>query len=134
MNNFKTIYGQDLAIEILNSAISKRHIAPAYLFAGPEGVGRKKTAKVFINTLLDNSFEKGSTKRKIESNNHPDLLWIEPSYIVQGKTISQTKAKSENITIKSQPQIRLNQIKDIIEFLGKKPFGAERSIVLIEDV
>ena len=134
MNNFKTIYGQDLAIEILKSAISKKHIAPAYLFAGPEGVGRKKTAKVFINTLLDKSFDKGSTKRKIESNNHPDLLWIEPSYIVQGKTISQTKAKSENISIKSRPQIRLNQIKDIIEFLGKKPFGAERSIVLIEDV
>ncbi len=134
MNNFKTIYGQDLAIEILKSAISKRHIAPAYLFAGPEGVGRKKTAKVFINTLLDKSLDKGSRKRKIESNNHPDLLWVEPSYIVQGKTISQTKAKSENISIKSRPQIRLNQIKDIIEFLGKKPFGAERSIVLIEDV
>ena len=134
MNDFKTIYGQDVAIEILKSAISKRHIAPAYLFAGPEGVGRKKTAKVFINTLLDKSFDNESTKRKIESNNHPDLLWIEPSYIVQGKTISQTKAKSENISIKSRPQIRLNQIKDIIEFLGKKPFGAERSIVLIEDV
>ena len=134
MNSFKTIYGQDLAIKILKSAISKKHISPAYLFSGPEGVGRKKTAKVFINTLLEKSFDKEGTKRKIESNNHPDLLWIEPSYIVQGKTISQTKAKSENISIKSRPQIRLNQIKDIIEFLGKKPFGAERSIVLIEDV
>ena len=134
MDNFEYIYGQDLAINILRAAISKEHISPAYLFSGPEGVGKTKTAKIFIQAILEKQMNHEATKRKIESNNHPDLLWIEPSYIVQGKTISQTKAKSENISIKSRPQIRLNQIKDIIEFLGKKPFGAERSIVLIEDV
>ncbi len=134
MKDFKNIYGQDLAIEILTSSISKQHIAPAYLFSGPEGVGKRKTAKVFINAILDRNFEKESTKRKIESNNHPDLLWIEPSYIVQGKSISQTKARSESVSIKSPPQIRLNQIKEIIEFLSKKPFESEKSIVIIEDI
>ena len=134
MKDFKNIYGQDLAIEILTSSISKQHIAPAYLFSGPEGVGKRKTAKVFINAILDRNFEKESTKRKIESNNHPDLLWIEPSYIVQGKSISQTKARSESVSMKSPPQIRLNQIKEIIEFLSKKPFESERSIVIIEDI
>ena len=134
MDDFKTIYGQDLAIQILKSSISKKHISPAYLFSGPEGVGRKKTAKVFIKSILDRNCEKESTKRKIESNNHPDLLWIEPSYMLQGKIISQGKAKSENITIKSPPQIRLNQIKEIIEFLGKKPFESDYSIVIIEDI
>jgi len=134
MNSFKNIYGQDLAIEILNSAILKERISPAYLFSGPEGVGRKKTAKIFIKAILDKNKDKESIKRKIESNNHPDLLWIEPSYIVQGKSISQTKARSESISIKSPPQIRLNQIKEIIEFLGKKPFESERSIVIIEDI
>ena len=134
MKDFKNIYGQDLAIEILTSSISKQHIAPAYLFSGPEGVGKRKTAKVFINAILDKNFDKESTKRKIESNNHPDLLWIEPSYIVQGKSISQTKARSESVSMKSPPQIRLNQIKEIIEFLSKKPFESERSIVIIEDI
>ena len=93
MNDFKNIYGQELAIEILKSAISKQHISPAYLFSGPEGVGRRKTAKVFIKAILDRNLEKESTRRKIESNNHPDLLWIEPSYMVQGKSISQKKAR-----------------------------------------
>ena len=134
MNDFQNIYGQDLAIEILESAISKEHISTAYLFSGPEGVGRKKTAKVFIKYILDKKFRKEGTNRKIESKNHPDLLWIEPSYMLQGKSISQTKAKLENINIKSPPQIRLNQIKEIIEFLGKKPLEAEQSIVIIEDV
>jgi len=134
MDDFKNIYGQDLAIEILKSAISKEHISPAYLFSGPEGVGRKKTAEIFIKAILDKSQNKESTKRKIESNNHPDLLLIQPSYIVQGKSISQRQARSENITMKSPPQIRINQIKEIIEFLGKKPFESERSIVIIEDI
>ena len=134
MNAFNNIYGQDLAISILESAISKEHIAPAYLFSGPEGVGRKKTAKVFIKEILEKNKNQENTSRKIESNNHPDLLWIEPTYIVQDKIISQTKARSENISIKSPPQIRLNQIKEIINFLGKNPFASERSIVIIEDI
>ena len=134
MDDFEKIYGQDLAIQILKSAISKEHISPAYLFSGPEGVGRKKTAKIFIKDILDKNLERDITKRKIEGNNHPDLLWIEPSYMVQGKSISQGKAKLESINIKSPAQIRLNQIKEIIEFLGKKPLESERSIVIIEDV
>ena len=87
-----------------------------------------------IQNCIYKNFEKEGTKRKIESNNHPDLLWIEPSYIVQGKSISQAKARAESISMKSPPQIRLNQIKEIIEFLGKKPFESERSIVIIEDI
>ncbi len=134
MDDFKTIYGQDLAIKILKSALSKKQISPAYLFSGPKGVGRKKTAKIFIKFILDKIQNKESTKRKIESHNHPYSLWIEPTYIVQGKSISQKQAKSNNINIKSPPQIRLKQIKEIIEFLGKKPFEAEKSIVIIEDI
>ena len=134
MDYFNNIYGQELAIQILNSVISKEHISSAYLFSGPNGVGKKKTAKVFIEALLDKKLDKEGTQRKIERNNHPDLLWIEPSYIVQGKSISQEKAKLESLRIKSRPQIRLNQIKEIIEFLGKKPLESIRSIVIIEDI
>ena len=134
MNAFNNIYGQDLAISILESAIAKEHIATAYLFSGPEGVGRKKTAKVFIKAILEKNKNQERTSRRIESNNHPDLMWIEPTYIIQGKIISQTKARSENISIKSPPQIRLIQIKEIINFLGTNPFESERSIVIIEDI
>ena len=134
MYNFNNIYGQNLAIQILQAAISKEHFSPAYLFSGPRGVGRKKTAKVFIKALLEQKFNKEGSKRRIDNNNHPDLLWIEPSYIVQGKIISKEKAKSENISIKSIPQIRLKQIKEIIEFLGTKPLESERNIVIIDEI
>ena len=64
MKDFKNIYGQDLAIEILTSSISKQHIAPAYLFSGPEGVGKRKTAKVFINAILDQNFEQENQQKE----------------------------------------------------------------------
>ncbi len=134
MDDFEKIYGQDLAIEILKSAVSKEHFSSAYLFSGPAGVGKKQTAKIFIKAILNKNQNKEITKRKIESNNHPDLLWIEPSYVMQGKSISQKQARAESISMKSPPQIRLNQIKEIIEFLGKKPFESEKSIVIIEDI
>ncbi len=134
MKDFQKIFGQDLAIEILKSAIDKKHIAPAYLFSGPEGVGRKTTAKIFIRSIMDKGIDIKNTERKIENNNHPDLLWIEPTYIVQGKSYSQRKARLENISTKALPQIRLSQVKEIIEFLGKKPLEAEKSFVIIEDI
>ena len=134
MNYFQNIIGQDLAIEILNSAISKNKIAPAYLFTGPEGVGRKKVAKIFIKSIIEKGISKGNTKKKIESNNYPDLIWIKPMYLFQGKIISQEQAKIESINIKAPPQIRLNQIKQIIEFLGRKPLEAEKSMIIIEDI
>ena len=68
MDNFANIYGQDLAINILKTAIDKKHISPAYLFSGPEGVGKKKTAKVFIKSILDKNLNKESTKRKSENS------------------------------------------------------------------
>ena len=69
MTDFKNIYGQDLAIEILKSAISKKHISPAYLFSGPMGVGRKKTAKIFVKAIFNKGFHKESIDHRYSSNN-----------------------------------------------------------------
>lgn len=131
---FSNIIGQDLAIQILKSVVSKRYFAPAYLFSGPKGVGRKTTAKAFIERLINSENSREGTKRKIENLNHPDLMWVEPLYTYQGSQISKSQAKLEKIITKAPPQIRLNQIKKIIEFLGKKPLEAQKGIVIIEDI
>ncbi len=131
---FRNIIGQDLAIQILKSAVSKKQLAPAYLFSGAEGVGRKKTAKEFIEILINSKSSREDIRRKIETLNHPDLIWVEPSYKYQGSEISKSQAKLDNIITKAPPQIRLNQIKKIIEFLGRKPLEATKGIVIIEDI
>lgn len=38
---FSDIKGQHQAIHILQCAIQNKHIAHAYLFTGPEGIGKK---------------------------------------------------------------------------------------------
>ena len=49
MDDFKYIYGQDLAIEILKSAISKDHISPDITFlldiSAEESIKRRKNRK-----------------------------------------------------------------------------------------
>ena len=38
---FDGLVGQPLAVELLEAALQQKRLAPAYLFAGPEGVGRR---------------------------------------------------------------------------------------------
>ena len=41
---FEELKGQSFASKVLESALTNNCIANAYLFTGPEGVGRKKAA------------------------------------------------------------------------------------------
>jgi DNA polymerase-3 subunit delta' len=50
--SFKEIFCQDRAIEILQRAFASGKWAHAYIFAGPEGVGKFKTASEWARLLL----------------------------------------------------------------------------------
>jgi DNA polymerase-3 subunit delta' len=50
--SFKEIFCQDRAIEILQRAFASGRWAHAYIFAGPEGVGKFKTASEWARLLL----------------------------------------------------------------------------------
>ena len=52
MNRFQSLLGQNQAIALLQQAIAQNRIAPAYLFAGPEGVGKRLAAQAFAEELL----------------------------------------------------------------------------------
>lgn len=121
------IKGQDLAVELLERAIALDRIAPAYLFNGPDGVGRRLVAQAFARVLL----HQNSDKQTFNSN-HPDLLWVEPTYLHQGKLFTVTQAQAESISRKTAPQIRIEQIRDLVEFLGRPPLLSSRSLVVIE--
>ena len=62
MDDFKNIYGQDLAIEILKSAISKEHISPKFILWSRR-CWKKKTAKIFIQSILDKNQDKKVQKK-----------------------------------------------------------------------
>ncbi len=121
------IVGHDRAIALLQQAVAKRHIAPAYLITGPGGIGRSLVVRYFAKLLL------GGAAHKIDQGNHPDLLWVQPTYLHQGNRISVFEAVSIGYKSKSPPVIRIEQIREIIEFLGRSPLESSRQVVVLEE-
>lgn len=125
---FKGIIGQSAAIEYLQRAISTQRIAPAYLFAGPEGIGRSLVAEQFLSLLLD---PEQTEQRSLR--NHPDSLWIAPTYKHKNKLMTVAQMQEQEIALpRSHPQIRLAQIRDMTQFLSQSPLEASRLAVVIE--
>jgi len=127
MDAFKEIIGQNNAIAILKSAITQDRIAPAYLFTGIEGIGRKLTALAFAESVINDP----KSSQRVRSLNHPDLMWVEPTYIDKGKLL--TAAEAVGLKKRSAPQIRLEQIRAIGQFLSQPPLESKRSLVIIEE-
>ncbi|MCC0178665.1 DNA polymerase III subunit delta' [Waterburya agarophytonicola K14] len=132
---FKDLLGQDKAIELLQQAIKQERIAPAYLFSGSLGIGKSIAAKGFTQLLLtaDLPPEKHPLiQRKLASGNHPDLLWVEPTYLSKGELYTASQAESQGLQYKTPPKIRIEQIRNITQFLHRPILEASRKVVVIE--
>ena len=130
---FERIVGQTQAIDLLVQAVIRQRIAPGYLFIGPAGVGRRLVATAFATLLLSREHEAlDALSRRIQTRNHPDLLWVEPTYLHQGKLLTVAEAEAAGVKRRGRPQIRLDQIRDIARFLSRPPLEAARAIVVIE--
>lgn len=129
---FERLIGQPQVVELLTQAIARQRLAPAYLFVGPEGVGRRLAALSFLAAILRQTGGRW-TNPGLEVGNHPDLLWVEPTYSQQGKLLTRSEllAKGEALP-KTRPQIRLEQIRDITRFLSRAPLESARSLVVLE--
>ena len=132
MNRFQALLGQDHAIELLQQAIAQQRIAPAYLFAGPMGVGKRLAAQAFAETLLLENSHPDQPPRRYFAGNHPDLLTIEPTFQHKGRLLTAAEAEAENLKRRSPPIIRIEQIRDINRFLSRPPLEAERAVIIIE--
>lgn len=133
---FADIIGQQQAIALLEQAIARNRIAPAYLFAGAAGVGKRLAALAFAELLLTQHLPESQyalIRRKIQAKNHPDFLWVQPTYQHQGQLLTPEEAAASGLKRKAPPQIRVEQIRAIAEFLSRPPLEASRSVVVIED-
>ncbi|MEQ8968935.1 MAG: DNA polymerase III subunit delta' [Coleofasciculus sp. C1-SOL-03] len=130
-----TIVGQKQAIALLEGAMTANRIAPAYLFVGSPGVGRALVARWFIERLFCQdvpSQKQPLVQKRLQQGNHPDLLWVEPTYLHNGIRLSAKEAAEKGLKRKTPPQIRLEQIREISQFLGRSPLEASRQIVVLE--
>jgi DNA polymerase-3 subunit delta' len=99
---FRQIKGQDKAISLLVNAIKHNRIAQAYIFHGPEGVGKFTTALYFgmaLNCLaISEKRPCGvcNSCHKFLEFSHPDLTYIFPTPNIKLTGDNELKAQSIN--------------------------------------
>ncbi len=115
--DLSAIVGQTKAINLLHRALQHGRLAHAYLFAGPDGVGKTTTALALSQILLCQHGEGAVPCNtcpsciKFKSGNHPDFVRICPDGV----------------------GIKIDQIRTLKKALGFKPFESPRRVVLLED-
>lgn len=83
--SFIEVIGQESAVALLKQAYHLKRIAHAYVFLGPEGVGKTKTASLFASLLVcenvraeDEPCGVCPSCLKAKSSNHADIQWVWP--------------------------------------------------------
>ena len=116
----------------LDKIVKENVISNAYIFSGPEHIGKKEAALRFIEQIIRNNNSGLDAYQKIKENNYPDYLRIEPTYIVKGNLMNQSEIdKEKNQTNKAV--IRIEQIRNIKVFLSKKSIQSTKKFILIEN-
>jgi DNA polymerase-3 subunit delta' len=135
---FAGLLGQEAAVRLLEASLARRRLAPAYLFVGAAGVGRRLAALRFLEGVLS-SPERALAgdpllRRRLEHGNHPDLLWVEPTYSHQGQLVPVSRAEAEGVNRRAAPQLRLEQVREVSRFLARRPVEADRCLVVLDGV
>ena len=110
---FDRIIGHARQKEFLRRTLAHNRLAHAYLFEGPQGVGKRLTALALARTVFcseGTGCGECAPCRKIDHNNHPDLQVVEPD----GKFI------------------KIEQIRNLQRTLSFNPVESSRRICLID--
>jgi DNA polymerase-3 subunit delta' len=133
--SFKEIFCQDKAIDILQRAFASGKWAHAYIFAGPEGVGKFKTALEWARLLLcknpaiENDFADscGSCKscRLFEAGSHPDFNHIYKELLEFTK---------DNKDKKTPVDLAIDVIREfLVEKVSNRPTLSQRKVFIISE-
>jgi DNA polymerase-3 subunit delta' len=114
---FADIIGQNKQLEILRLAVARNRLHHAYLFTGPEGVGKRTSALALAMAL--HCAEKNqdfcghcAECARIMARNHPDVRVIEP--------------------LAGKKEIIIQQIRELEKELRYRSFSGGRKIALID--
>lgn len=115
---FTNIQGQESAVATLGNALTRDHLGHAYLFTGPAGVGKKRTALSLAQALLCSDKPHAGCGTcpacvSVRAGTHPDLILVAPAI---GKR-----------------DLTIDQIRDLQRLLGLRPVHGGKKIALVED-
>jgi DNA polymerase-3 subunit delta' len=120
---FRHIVGHRRVVSLLARAVARDTLPPALLLAGPAGIGKRRAAVALaeaINCLQPQSageLERDAcgecaSCRRIARGVHADVVLIEP-----GETGT----------------IKIEQVRDVIDRAGYRPFEGRRRVVIVDE-
>ncbi|HVG71769.1 MAG TPA: DNA polymerase III subunit delta' [Vicinamibacterales bacterium] len=120
---FREVIGHRRLVTLLSRAIAHETLPPSLLFAGPHGVGKRRTAVAVAETIncqatLDapplprDACGECASCRRIARGVHPDVLIVEPGDL---------------------GSIKIEQVRDVVDRAGYRPFEGRRRVVIIDD-
>lgn len=117
---WEDVYGHAAVIRRLRRLTAARRLPHALLFSGPEGVGKRRAARVLARTLLCASGSDApcghcDACRTTAAGVHPDYF----------ETAPETRGKSAAM-------IRTDAVREILTAASGAPVSAERRIILID--
>ena len=125
------ILGQDRAVEQFAAAWATRKLHHAWLLAGPRGVGKASFARAAARRVLADAAGPASglagietddehpMVKLIEAGSHPDMRWLE-------RVVNDKGNLNRNI--------KVDQVRELIEFLGLTAALSPWRVVIIDTV
>ena len=113
---FSDVLGHDRSLSIIKAYLANSSFSGAYIFSGPEGIGKKITAKIIAQQLnctgqADRPCESCSSCLKIQKEEHPDL------HIIQN----------------GQSQIKMEDIRGILRQANLRPYEGISKVFIIDN-
>jgi DNA polymerase III delta prime subunit len=123
---FSSIIGHEKIKEFLINSFNKGQVAHAYLFCGPENVGKTKAAACFSAMLLGACSVSGAPRAPETEHDDFQCLKNNPDFTLIEREINDKTGKmSQNVTI--------GQIRDLRERLQSTSFLGGRKVVVIKE-
>ena len=115
MPRLSDILGQPQAVDLLRRAVASSKLAQAYLFVGPEGVGKLTTALALAGALnCESAAGEGCDSctacHKITAGSHPDVFVLVPD----GQFI------------------KIDQVRALEQHLGFPPHEGRRRVIILD--
>lgn len=127
-----SVHGQERALFALRSALRTGSIHHAYLFGGPEGIGKELSALGFVQALFcEQSPNEGCGKcsgcLRVERRNHPDVTWVMPEEEQVARGIS---GRSDFDRVPSR-EIKVDQVRKLQARLTLRPLEGRWKVAVI---
>ncbi len=126
MISFDDIIGQGAVVKSLQNSICNNRVSHAYIFEGPEGIGKKTVARIFAAALVCEKEQQKISKTgsacsvcsscmQVAHDNHPDIKMIN-AVSTEGKVGS----------------IGVDDIRQLQKDIYIKPYQASKKVYIIE--